>query len=383
VYLHGLVRDDQGRKMSKTLGNVIDPLQVMDQYGTDALRFTLLVGSTPGQDVNLSLEKVGANRNFANKLWNAGRFVIGALANAPNEMKGELDPTLADAWIWARTKQVLATCSRLFESYQYGEAGRQVYEFFWSEFADWYIEIAKLQLGEGGGRAYQTADLLVRAMDTCLRLLHPYTPFVTEELWGHLKAAAQGHSPGLGLEKGGEWPGALIVAPWPEPVPENAEDSQAVKDFAILQSVVRSIRNQRVEKNVKPGQKIGAMLASQEHFRMLENERGALASLAQLDPEKLTISKAMGQKPEGYVASMAGPVEIYLSLAYAVDPTIERDRLGKELAAARGQAARLEKLLNSDFGKKAPKEVVEKEKERLAGFTATAKSLEEQLKNLK
>ncbi|MEX1143615.1 MAG: valine--tRNA ligase [Anaerolineales bacterium] len=383
VYLHGLVRDDQGRKMSKTLGNVIDPLEVMDQYGTDALRFTLLVGSTPGQDVNLSLEKVGANRNFANKLWNAGRFVIGALASAPKKTKGELDPTLADAWIWARTKQVLTTCSRLFETHQYGEAGRQVYDFFWSEFADWYIEIAKLQLGEGGERANKTAHLLVRVMDTCLRLLHPYTPFVTEELWSHLKAAAQEHSLGLGLEKNGGWPEALIVAPWPEPVAEGAEDSQAVKDFATLQSVVRAIRNQRAEKNVKPGKKLTATLASSEHFAMLEKEKGALCVLAQLDPEELNITSAMGRKPEGHISLMAGPVEIYFSLADAVDASKERDRLGKELAAAREQAARLEKLLNSDFGKKAPKEVVEKEKERLAGFMSTAKSLEEQLKNLK
>ena len=383
VYLHGLVRDDQGRKMSKTLGNVIDPLEVMDQYGTDALRFTLLVGSTPGQDVNMNLEKVGANRNFANKLWNAGRFVIGALASAPKEKKDELDPTLADAWIWARAKQVLMTCSRLFESYQYGEAGRRVYDFFWSEFADWYIEIAKLQLGEGGERAYKTADLLVRVMDTCLRLLHPYTPFVTEELWGHLKTAAQEHSPGLGLEKGGEWPEALIVAPWPEPLTEETEDSQAVKDFAILQSVVRAIRNQRAEKNVKPGLRLTAMLASSEHFGMLDREKGALCVLAQLDPEKLNITRAMGQKPEGHSLIVAGQVEICLSLADAVDAAHERDRLGKELAAAQEMAARLERLLESDFGKKAPKEVVEKEKERLAGFMSTAKSLEEQLKNLK
>ena len=383
VYLHGLVRDDQGRKMSKTLGNVIDPLEVMDQYGTDALRFTLLVGSTPGQDLNLSLEKVGANRNFANKLWNAGRFVIGALPSAPREMKGDLTPTLADAWIWARTKEVVATCSRLFESYQYGEAGRQVYEFLWSEIADWYIEIAKLQVNEGGDRAFKTAEILVRVMDTCLRLLHPYTPFVTEELWGHLKAAALEHSPRLGLEKGGEWPEALIVAPWPEPLEESAGDAQAVEEFAILQSVVRAIRNQRAEKGVKPGHKLPAILASGEHFAMLEKEKGALAMLAKLDPVKLIISKAVGQKPEGHASLMAGPVEVYLLLGENANPAMEQARLGKELAAAREQAARLEKLLNGDFGKKAPKEVVEKEKGRLAGFLATAKSLEEQLNSLK
>jgi valyl-tRNA synthetase len=220
-------------------------------------------------------------------------------------------------------------------------------------------------------------------MDTCLRLLHPYTPFVTEELWRHLKAAAEGHSAGLGLEPGGKWPAALIVAPWPEPLPEAAGDAQALQEFAILQNVVRAIRNQRAEKGVKPGQKLPAMLASRQHYEMLEKEKGALAALAQLDAASLTISKSLDAAPEGYAAFVAGPVEIYLSMAGLVDPAAERARLGKELAAAREQAARLDKLLSSDFGNKAPKEVVEREKARMAGFLATAKSLEEQLRNLK
>ncbi|MEX2160439.1 MAG: valine--tRNA ligase [Anaerolineales bacterium] len=380
VYLHGLVRDDQGRKMSKTLGNVIDPLEVMDKYGTDALRFTLLVGSTPGQDVNLSLDKVGANRNFANKLWNAGRFVIGALDGAPATMNAELQPTLADAWIWARAKQVMAVCQRLFETYQYGEAGRQVYDFFWSEFADWYIEIAKLQLAEGGDRALKTCDLLVRVLDICLRLLHPFTPFITEELWGHLKAASLAHPANLPTH-GGQWPEALIVAPWPGPLPDEGKDEGALRDFAIFQETVRSIRNLRAEKNVKPGQKLAAMLASTDCFEMLDNQRQPLAALTQLDLDKLQITRSMEKKPDGYVGLVAGPVEIYVSLAEALDPIFERARIEKELAAARQQVQRLQKLLDSDFGQKAPDNVVEKEKARLEGFKSTARSLEEQLKN--
>ncbi|MEX2144674.1 MAG: class I tRNA ligase family protein, partial [Anaerolineales bacterium] len=372
--------DDLGRKMSKTLGNVIDPLDVMNEFGTDALRFTLLVGSTPGQDVNLSLEKVAANRNFANKLWNASRFVIGALPSAPKAMQGELEPTLADAWIWARTKQVLAACQRLFESNQYGEAGRQVYEFFWTEFADWYIEIAKLQLGEGGDRAYKTCGMLVSVLDTCLRLLHPFTPFITEELWRHLKVAAQEHS--AGLQPDGGWPAALIIAAWPEPLPQEGWEPKALLEFALFQDVVRAIRNQRAEKGVKPGQKLPGILTSAEHAGMLEREKNALASLAQLDAARLTILANMDQKPEGHAALVAGPVEVYLSLAESVDPAKERERLGKEMAAALEQATRLEKLLASDFARKAPPAVVEKEKGRLAGFLATAASLAEQLKKL-
>ena len=187
VYLHGLIRDEHGQKMSKTKGNVIDPLVVMDELGTDALRFTLLVGSTPGNDTNLSIKKVEANRNFANKVWNAGRFTIGALPQAPAQPSGDPQWTLADRWIRARLRALIRDVDRLFASYQYGEAGRQIYEFFWSEFADWYVEIAKQQLAEGGDRAFYTAQTLTRTLDACLRLLHPYTPFVTETVWGHLK----------------------------------------------------------------------------------------------------------------------------------------------------------------------------------------------------
>ncbi|MBI2977041.1 MAG: valine--tRNA ligase, partial [Chloroflexi bacterium] len=184
VYLHGLVRDGDGRKMSKTLGNVIDPLQVMDEFGADALRFTLLTAATPGNDMNLSLQRVEGNRNFANKLWNAARFIIGNLDKCPEaptpvgerDTGGEPDRTLADRWIRGRLAQVTAGVNRLFENYQYGEAGRQVYDFFWSEYADWYIEIAKLQLAEGGQRARLTLDTLAAVLDQTMRLLHPFTP---------------------------------------------------------------------------------------------------------------------------------------------------------------------------------------------------------------
>jgi valyl-tRNA synthetase len=380
VYLHGLVRDEQGRKMSKTLGNVIDPLGVMDEFGTDALRFTLLVGSTPGQDINLSLEKVGANRNFANKLWNAARFVTGALPNVPKKANVDLEWTLADGWIWARLKQLLESVERLFANYQYGEAGRQIYEFFWSEFADWYIEIAKLQLTEGGDRAFKTADLLVRVLDACLRLLHPYTPFVTEELWGHLKAAAEAHSPALKPQGQGSWPEALIVAEWPEPLPADGWEEGAMARFAAFQDVVRSVRNLRAEKGVKPGQKLAATLAAGPHYETFVHEQRALAALAQLDPERLTIVESISERPEGAAAAVAGAVEVLLPLADLVDPAAERSRLEKELAEARGQLERVQKLLASDFAKKAPAAVVEKERARLAGYEQTVEKLEGQLK---
>jgi valyl-tRNA synthetase len=213
VYLHGLVRDELGRKMSKTLGNVIDPLEVMDEFGTDALRFTLLTGSSPGNDMNLSLQRVEANRNFANKLWNAGRLILSLVERAPSEPEQEPPLTTADDWIRARTRGLIREVDRLFAKHQYGEAGKQTYEFFWSEFADWYLEIAKLQSQEGGPRAWTTAWMAVHVFDTCLRLLHPFTPFVTEELWGHLQRACGLSGP---CPEGG-W--AARSWRWPEPRP--------------------------------------------------------------------------------------------------------------------------------------------------------------------
>ena len=265
---------------------------------------------------------------------------------------------------------------RLFGNHQYGEAGRQIYDFFWGDFADWYLEIAKRQLAEGGERARLTADTLVRVLDTSLRLLHPFTPFVTEELWGHLRTAVL-DSPLADLAK--PWPEALIIAPWPEPRPE--EDWEAAKsaDFALVQEVVRAIRNLRAEKNVKPAQRIPAVIAAGEKTAVIEAQRGTLAALARLDDDQLTIRERLDARPEGHVALVVGPVEIFLPLAELVDPAEERARLEKELAEAEQQIARLEKLLASPFAEKAPPKVVQGERDRLAAYQQTAQKLREQL----
>jgi valyl-tRNA synthetase len=191
VYLHGMVRDDKGQKMSKTKNNVIDPLVLMNEYGTDALRFSLVVGSSPGNDQNVGTKKVEGNRNFANKVWNIGRFVINAVNKVEEPIKAGPQWTLADSWIWARTKQTVNSVNNLFENYQFGEAGRQVYEFLWNDFADWYLEASKRQLAEGGDRAAYTAIILADVLGLMLRLLHPFTPFVTEALYGYLKKPAR------------------------------------------------------------------------------------------------------------------------------------------------------------------------------------------------
>jgi valyl-tRNA synthetase len=374
VYLHGLVRDEHGHKMSKTKGNVVDPLLVMDELGTDALRFTLLVGSTPGKDTNLSLKKVEANRNFANKLWNVGRLVINAITAQQEAPATQAEWTLADSWIWARIQAVVRDVERLFQSFQYGQAGQILYDFLWSDFADWYLEVAKQQLNEGGARAYRTAETLLRVFDLSLRLLHPFIPFVTEEIWGHLrKATSQSALAGLIAD----WPEVLMIARWPEIRPEEGWEEAKVASFTQVQEVIRAIRNLRAEKNVKPGLKLAAILV--DASGLMKEQARVVAALANLDEARLSIHPTLEAKPEGHVALVAGPIEIFLPLAEMIDLAEERARLSKELAEAQGHIERLEKLLASDFASKAPAALVQKERDKLAVYKESAEKLKAQL----
>jgi valyl-tRNA synthetase len=385
VYLHGLIRDEHGRKMSKSYGNVIDPLPVMDEMGTDALRFTLLVGSTPGNDMNLSLKRVEANRNFANKLWNAARLVIGSIPKAPKQPEQPPQWGLADAFIFGRLKQLIRDVDRLFQGYQYGEAGRQIYEFFWGDYADWYLEAAKLQVAEGGDRAFFTVDLMVRVLDTILRLLHPFTPFVTEEIYGHLKKAAESHSNQL-LPQDKEWREALIISRWPEPILDEGWERENIANFQLIQEIVRSIRNLRSEKNVKPDRRIPAMFsASFDTAHLLMHEVPLIAGLAGLDVSQVkVIATTTGSfpRPEGHIPLVASGIEIFLPLSGLVDLEDERRRLKKALAEADAQINRLENLLASDFAKKAPEGVVQKEREKLKEYRETREKLLGQMEAL-
>jgi valyl-tRNA synthetase len=391
VYLHGLIRDEFGVKMSKSKGNASDPLPLMDEYGTDALRFTLLVGSTPGNDMSLSLKKVEGNRNFANKIWNAGRFVISAinsLSTSPDPqvfsshpdstMEGQSAWTLADGWIWARLQSLVREVERLFQVYQYGEAGRQIYEFFWNDFADWYVEVAKQQLASGGERAFQTTQTLARILDISMRLLHPITPFVTEELWGHLRRALLDSSL-AGLAK--DWPEALIIAPWPEPRLQQQWEAARIADFSLIQDTIRSIRNLRAEKKVSPAKRIRAVIAGGTKTSLMKEQEGVIAILAGLDRSHLSIVDFLPVKPENSIVLVSGPVEIYIPLSGMLDLDEERNRLQKELVEAQVQIERLEKLLISDFASKAPAPVVQRERQRLEAFHETAGKLMAQLEH--
>jgi len=379
VYLHGLVMDEHGQKMSKSKHNVIDPLEVMNDMGTDAVRFTMLVGSTPGLNTNLSLQKVEANRNFANKIWNAGRFVLGTLANIPQAPAGEPDWTLSDSWIWARTQELIRDTNRLFENHQYGEAGRYIYEFFWGEYADWYLEIAKKQIARGGDRAFYTVETLIKVLDLCLRLLHPFTPFVTEELWQHLREAVL-DSPLR--DRMPDWPQALMIASWPEPRETEGWEESKIKDFELIQEIIRTIRNLRAEKNIKPGKLIPAKLVGGAFTPTLNAELTSITSLAFLDPERTSIAVSAEQIAPSDIALVAGPVEIYLPLSGLVNFAEEKSRLSSELDEHKKEIKRLEELLSGPFAQKAPPQVVNKEREKLAGYLETSRTLEDQLSNL-
>lgn len=375
VYLHGLIRDEHGRKMSKTYGNVIDPLVVMDELGTDALRFTLLVGATPGNDMNLSVKKVESNRNFANKVWNAGRFVI----NAINTLQPGAEPgdyTLADSWIWARLQNLIRDVERQFQNFQYGQAGQQIYDFLWSDFADWYVEVAKGQLQDDATK-HQTTITLARVFDMTLRLLHPFTPFVTEEIWGHLRSALR-DSPLHDLHK--SQPEALIVARWPTPRQAEGWEAEKIADFELIQEIVRSIRNLRAEKNVAPSRKIAASISAGAKANLLNEQSKVIASLAGLDHKLFTINSSLKDKPADSAALVVGSVEIYLPLAGMVDLASEKTRLEKELKEAGSHIQRLENLLNGDFAQKAPPALVQKERDKLNAYKETAEKIKAQLK---
>ena len=376
VYLHGMIRDEKGQKMSKTKNNVIDPLILMDEYGTDALRFTLLVGSSPGNDQNVGVKKVEANRNFANKVWNIGRYVINAIDRVEEKAQDEPEWTLADGWIWARLKQTVNNVNTLFEAYQYGEAGKQIYEFLWNDFADWYVEGSKRQLAEGSDRTAYTAHTLVYVLDVMLRLLHPFTPFVTEALWGYLKNACQESGMVYTPEEG--WEEDLMIAKWPEAMKLDGHEEDYLRDFGLVQDIVRAIRNVRSEYKIEPNKKLKAVMVSAELAELLKEQKAVIADFANLDLESLKLSISPVDV-EGLTALVVDRVEIFLQFRGDGDDEADRERLTKELQEAESHIKRLQGLLASPFAQKAPEKVVEAERQKLADYQATAEKLRDRL----
>jgi valyl-tRNA synthetase len=383
VYLHGLIRNEHGQKISKSMEDIdqYDPLVIIDQIGADALRYSLVTSSTPGTDMNLDPRRLEGARNFANKIWNAARFILTNLpdSDAPgSERLGNWeigDGDLADRWITSRVNRLTGEVTDLFDSYQYGEAGRRIYDFMWSEFCDWYIEACKIRLYgadvEAKGAAQAT---LVTCLEQALRLLHPFMPFVTEEIWQHLKAAWPG---------GREWAESLMITRWPQ-VDEARLDSEAEADMALLMDLIRQIRNARAEFDVTPGRPIPAIVAGGAKLAMLERQRGLLTFLAKVDDAQLTLTRDLDEKPKKAVALVAAEgVEAYLPLAGLVDLEQEISRLQKAIAEAGAEIHRAEGMLaNEGFLTKAPAHVIQQQRDRLAEQQERRARLEARLEAL-
>lgn len=383
VYLHGLVRDKHGRKMSKSLGNVIDPIDTIEQYGTDALRYTLVTGSTPGQDIPLSNEKVEANRNFANKLWNASRYIVGNLEGIDEDEKKylakltlggfeEVQGSLAlpERYIVSRLHELVQTVTTSLEKLSFGDAGRQIQEFLWDEFADWYVEVSKTRMQDKNSEAAKQARAtLVYVMDTCLRLLHPFMPYVTETIWHR-------------FPRDGSPEKALITAAWPK---EGAMDAEAVRRFERLQALVRSIRNARAEYQVEAGKRIPMnVLAEPVSASDIEAEKGMLFLLARIDPDNfgveavVEVNNAEDQNNDDQALHLfaADGIEAVIPMRGMIDFEKEKKRLEKQAQKMQKDLEGLTKRLSApSFAEKAPPAVVEQTRE-------SAAELETQLANL-
>ena len=359
VYLHGLVRNEHGKKISKSMENIdeYDPLNIIERIGADALRYTLLTSSTPGQDMNLDPRRLEGARNFSNKIWNAARFVV---SNLSGTVTGGpfTELTLPDRWIMSRLNNLIAEVTGLFDSHQYGEAGRRINDFLWNEFCDWYIEACKIRLYGQDLAAKSTAQAtLVATLEKALRLLHPFMPFVTEEIWQHLKA---------NWPAGSSWGESLMLAPWPKS-DEAQIDAGAEGDMSLLMDLIRQIRNARAEFDVTPGKRVPAIIAGAQKLDMLEAQRDLLVFLGKVDDAQLTLARTLREKPEKAVALVAAEgVEAYLPLAGLVDLEQELERLNKALDEADEEIRRAQEMLsNENFTAKAPAHVVQRQRDRL------------------
>lgn len=371
VYLHGLMRDEKGEKMSKSKGNTANPLDVVAKYSSDALRFTIVTGSAPGADMKLFEEKIENARNFGNKIWNMTRFILGNLGDGarPDASLVTRPASLADRWLVSRLNRLIDDVNKNYARWNFGEGTRAIYDFLWSEFADWYIEAAKNPLyGTDEAAKAGTRSILVHALDQALRLLHPTMPFVTEETWQHLRGAiasgaATGDFAGPDAEPS-QWAESLMIAAWPQ-ANQKLIDARAEKEFALVMEIVRAIRNTRSEFHVEPAKKIPAVISAGKSAALLDSQRDVIASLARLEPSQLRI-ETKAAKPTQALSLVAGNLEIYLPLAGIIDLEKEKERLAKEMENVRAQIARGQGLLGSEFSKKAPKEVVAKTRDQLA-----------------
>ena len=360
VFIHGLVRDDKGRKMSKSLGNGIDPLEMAEKYGADALRFNLITGNSPGNDMRFYVEKCEAMRNFANKIWNASRFVMMNLTITENKLPDTLEPE--DKWILCRLGEVIGEVTENMEAYELGVASAKVYDFIWSDYCDWYIELTKARLqGEDEGAKVQAQQVLVYVLTETLKLLHPFMPFITEEIW-------------QALPHQGDF---LMLQSWPKADPAWS-DVKAKESMEAVMDVIRTIRARRSEMNVPPSKKAALTIVTNEGEIFTAGEahlkRLAWCSSVTVQQEDLTDTAGM-------VCDITHMAKLYMPLAELVDVAKEKARLEKDLGKKQGELKGLEgKLSNPGFLGKAPEHVVAAEKDRAEKLKTLIEKIQEQLR---
>ena len=370
VYLHGLLRDDKGEKMSKVRGNVLDPLDTMDKYGTDALRFALSTDVSPGNDINLTAARLEAGRNFANKLWNATRFVVRSIETEDIALDIEregLGVGVEGRWILSRLSRTTASVVKLMEGFQFGEALRQLHDFIWGDFCDWYIEFAKIRLN---AKDASPLPVLIYVLETSLRLLHPFMPFVTEELWQHLKKR---------LPAGWQKTESIVIAAYPE-ADEKAIDAGAEKTMEAVIEIIHAIRNARAEHRVENNKWIEARVFAGELKAAITPYASAIESLARAKPVSFGEGRGEAKANENVLALVLKSSEVIIPMESMVDLKAERKRLEGEIAQSRAQIASLEeRLKDKAFLSKAPEAVVAKERDKLAERQDKLERLREQL----
>ncbi|WP_188453501.1 valine--tRNA ligase [Virgibacillus oceani] len=368
VLIHGLIRDAEGRKMSKSLGNGVDPMDVIEKYGADSLRYFLLTGSSPGKDLRFHWDKVESTWNFANKVWNASRF---SLMNMEDFSYGDIDLTgemsLADKWILTRLNETIEHVTKNTNKYEFGEAGRHLYNFIWDELCDWYIEMAKLPLyGNDEAKKQSTRSVLAYVLDQTMRMLHPYMPFITEEIWQQLPH--QGES--------------ITVAAWPT-VQAEFHDEEASKEMKRLVAIIKSVRNIRAEVNTPMSKQIKLLIQAEnaDIVNELEVNRDYLERFC--NPSELTIATKV-EVPEKAMSAVVTGAELFLPLEGLIDFDKEIERLNKELAKWSKEVERVQKkLANEGFVKKAPQAVVEEEQQKEQDYLEKQAKVKARLTELK
>lgn len=367
VLIHGLVLDSQGRKMSKSLGNGIDPLQVIDAYGADTLRFMLITGNTPGNDLRFQTERLEAARNFTNKIWNATRFVLMNLEDYQPMEDDQLSYTMADRWMISRFHSVAKKVTRMLDGYDLGGAANTLYEFIWSEFCDWYIEMVKPRLyGKEGDVSRRTAQQVITdVLRNTMVLLHPFMPFITEEIWQHLPHTGE----------------TIMLTQWPTADADKIS-TETEAQMAVVMDVIRAIRNMRSEMNVPMGKKAACIIAANKEslLPVLEATAPYIRNLGTL--ETLNVHLTLAEKPTQAVTAVVEGIEIFLPLKGLIDMDKEISRLQKEVEKVNKEIERLEKKLNNQgFLAKAPEDVVAGEREKLAKYQDSKSALVSRLES--